>query len=172
MKPLLLVALLCAPALAAPIDRALGGREHAVSAEDVRALGPHADRVLIGVASDARVSRLRRARALLALRFAPSDESREFLRAVIADKRACVEGADVLDLSAAITSLSPYGREVLADVLPFAAHASADVRHATVVVLGAMQAPEAQSALRARLFVERDPGVRDAAARALKPAQP
>jgi HEAT repeat protein len=167
MKPLVLLLLISGAAWAAPVDKVLMMREHVVTAEEVRALGPRADRLLIGVASDARSSRLRRARALLALRHVPSEEAREFLRAVIADKREAVEGADVLDLAAALTSLSPYGREVLTDLLAFVAHRSADVRHAAISALGAVHEPEAESAIRARLYVERDPGVRDAAARAL-----
>jgi hypothetical protein len=168
MKRLVLLLLFSAAAWAAPVDRLLGGREHVITAEEVRALGQNAGRILMGVFSDAHQSRLRRARALLALRFVPSDEVREFLRTVVHDRREAVEGADALDLAYAISALSPYGRDVLAELLPFLAHRSSDVRSAAVSTLGASGAPEAESALRARLYVERDPGVRAAAARALK----
>lgn len=164
MIALLLVSL----GLASPLDQILGAREHVITAAEVRSLGEHADRLLITAASDGKASRWRRARALLALRFAPSDESLQFLRAVIVDRKEAQSGAEVLELSAALTSLAPYGKQALPDLLPMATHASADVRHAVVQALGGISAPEAESALRARLYVERDAGVRDAAARALR----
>jgi HEAT repeat protein len=168
---IVLFLLFATAAYAGPLDKLLGARERAPSADDVRALGPSGVRQLIGVATDARTSRLRRNRAILALRHVASAEAREFLRAVLADKKEAVEGADVLDLAAAVTALQPYGREVIADVLPLLTHASADVRHAAVVTLGAMHAPEADNALRIRATVERDPGVRAAAVSALRPAE-
>ncbi len=152
MKPLVVLALalaLAAPSLAAEkspakiLEKLVGSRERAVTADDVRALGGNAGRLLIGVASDTHASRFRRARAILALRFAPSGEARDFLRAVIADKTGAVEGADVLDLASAVTALQPYGREVLGDVMPLVTHASADVRQAAVTTLGTLHAPEA-----------------------------
>ena len=132
----------------------LSAREHAITAADVRALGAHGDRFLIAAAGDVKASRWRRARALIALRFAPSEESLAFLRAVIDEKKAASQGADVLDLAAAAASLAPYGRAALPDLLPLVVHASADVRHAAVQALGSIDAPEAESALRARLYVE------------------
>jgi hypothetical protein len=167
VKPLLFL-LLSLPALAAPVDAVLGAREHVITAAEVQSLGANADRLLIGAASDGKASRWRRARALLALQFAPSSESLAFLRFVIDGRREAKAGADVLELAAAVTSLHPYGKEALADLLPLATHASADVRHAVVQSLARIPAPEAESALRARLYVERDAGVRDAVARALK----
>ena len=167
MRPLIF--LLCSlPALAAPVDRILGAREHVITAEEIKSLGDHVDRTLINAASDARASRWRRARARIALQFAPSEESLAFLRAVISEKKQASQGAEVLELAAALTSLAPYGREALPELLPLATHPSADVRHAVVQALGNIAEPEAESALRARLYVERDPGVRDAAARALR----
>jgi HEAT repeats len=167
MRPLFFL-LLSLPALASPLDRILGAREHVITVEEVGSLGEHADRLLIAAAADQRAGRWRRARALVALRFAPSSESLAFLRAVIDEKKGAWHGADVLELAAALTSLAPYGVDALPDLLPLAAHPAADVRHAVVQALGAIAAPEAESALRARLYVERDPGVRDAAARALR----
>jgi hypothetical protein len=157
--------LLSFPAQAADF---LGAREHLITAADVRGLGVHGDRVLIAAASDLKASRWRRARALIALRFAPSEESLAFLRAVIDEKKPASQGADVLDLAAAAGSLAPYGRAALPDLLPLVVHASADVRHAAAQALGTIDAPEAESALRARLYVEKDVGVRDVVARALR----
>jgi hypothetical protein len=145
----------------------LGARERVITAADVQSLGEKADRILIAAASDGKASRWRRARALLALQFAPSTESLTFLRAVIAEKKAAQAGADVLDLAAALTSLGPYGRDALPDLLPLLTHSSADVRHAVVQALSSIREPEAESALRARLYVEREAGIREAVARAL-----
>jgi HEAT repeat protein len=176
MRSLFLL-LLSLPALASPTDRRpaagaadriLGAREHVITAAEVKSLGEHADRLLIAAATDGKSSRWRRARALIALRFAPSSESLAFLRAVIDEKKSFVEGADALELAAAAGSLAPYGRDALPDLLPLVTHASTDVRHSVAAALGTMTEPEAESALRARLYVERDPGVRDAVARALR----
>jgi hypothetical protein len=136
-----------------PVDKILGAREHVITAEEIRALGEHADRILIGVASDAKSSHYKRTRAIIALRHAPSLETRDFLRDVLLRD-------DVLDLAAAIGSLQPYGDEIYADVLPFLTHANAGVRHAAVLTLAPIH--EAESALRTRLYLERDPAVRDA----------
>jgi HEAT repeat protein len=155
--------LLSVSAVAAPADRILGAREHVITAAEIRSLGEHADRLLIAAAADQKASRWRRARALIALKFAPSEESLAFLRAVVDEKKTASQGADLLDLAAALTSLQPYGNAVLPDLLPFLTHASADVRHAAVVALGAI--PEAENALRARLYVEKDPGVARALAK-------
>jgi HEAT repeat protein len=168
MRPLSLLLILSSNLLAAPVDRMLGAREHVITAAEVKSLGARADRLLIGAATDAKATRWRRARALLALRFAPSQEALAFLRALIDEKKQASQGADLLELAAALGSLQPYGREALPDLLPLATHPSADVRHAVVQALGEIAAPEAESALRARLYVERDPGVREAAARGLR----
>jgi hypothetical protein len=167
MKPLLLI-LLALPAFAAPtrLDRILGAREHVITAAEVRSLGERPDRLLIAAASDDKASRWKRARALIALQHAPSEEALTFLRFVIANKQGALEGADVLELSCALSSLRPYGKDTLADVLPFLTHASADVRQAAVVTLSPL--PEAQTALRARLYMERDAAVRDALSRSIR----
>jgi hypothetical protein len=172
MKWAILITLVSAlTASGAPSDpaiaRALGGYERAPTADGVKQLGPDADRVLISVASDARTSRVRRMRAIYALRFVPSAEALTFLRAVLDEKRGAVEGADVLDLAAALGALSAHGPEVAGELLPFLTHRSADVRQAAAAALAHTQAPEAPAALRARLVAERDPGVRAALSRLL-----
>jgi hypothetical protein len=144
-----------------PVDKILGAREHVITAEEIRSLGEKADRILIGVAGDARSSHYKRTRAIIALRHAPSQESLAFLRDVLSHE-------DVLDLAAAIGSLQPYGDEVFADVLPFLTHANAGVRHAAVLTLAPL--PRAETALRTRLYIERDPAVRDALGKILSRA--
>jgi hypothetical protein len=154
--------------LAAPnkVDRILGAREHVITAAEVRALGERPDQLLIAAASDEKASRWKRARALIALQHAPSEDALQYLRFVISERKSAVEGADVLELGAALASLRPYGKVALADLLPFVTHSSADVRQAAVVTLAPL--PEAQTALRARLYLERDSAVRAALGRAIQ----
>jgi hypothetical protein len=150
------------------MDRVLGGYERAATAEDVKRLGADADRQLIDVAGDARTTRLRRTRAIAALRFVPSAAAHAFLRAVVLENKRAAGGADVLDLAAAIYSLSPYGAEETPLVLSLVAHASADVRQSAAAALAAIADPSAAPPLRARLAVERDAGVRFTLERSLK----
>lgn len=172
MRAFVIVCFFVAAAQAAPsskeLDRVLGGIERVAGPEDVRRLGSDADRVLIAVASDGRTSRLRRMRAILALQHAPTMEALDFLRAVLAEEGAAIEGPEVLDVAAALSALAPHGREVLSDLLPFLTHHSADVRQSAAAALAATRAPEAAAALRARVVVERDMGVRGVVLRALR----
>jgi HEAT repeat protein len=175
MMRVLAMLLLCGTALAAPeptmMDRVLGGYERAATAEDVKRLGADADRQLIDVAVDARTTRLRRTRAIAALRFVPSTAAHAFLRAVVLENKRATAGADVLDLAAAIYSLSPYTEETSL-VLSFVAHGSADVRQSAAAALAAIADPAAAGPLRARLAVERDAGVRLTLQHALKSLEP
>jgi hypothetical protein len=170
---LLVIGLLWAlPAQAAPtraqLERVLGGIEHAPTADEVKALGPDAATALIAYAGDAKASRLRRSRAIFALKFAPSSAAREFLHQLLHERAKAEEGVDALDLAAALGALQPYGQPELALVLPLLGHGAADVRHAAAVMLGELRAVEASSALSARLAVERDPGVRQGLYEALR----
>jgi hypothetical protein len=176
-RPRLLLAclmLLCGGAWAAPptaIDRVLGGVEHAASADEVRALGPDADQLLMAVAGDGEAEPLRRWRAILALQHVPSAAARAFLLALV-QRRAEATGSEVLELAAALAALAPYGPEAAGAVLPFIAHRSADVRQSAAATLALTGAPAAAGALQLRLAVERDPGVRRTLARALHALTP
>jgi hypothetical protein len=164
VRPLLAWVLFVSVAGAAPpradVERILAGVERAPTRDDVERLQPGADEALIAVAADPKVSRLRRMRALYALRFAPSDAARRFAESVLAlDVGRTASGADALDLAAALSALSPYG-DALPTVLPFLAHVSGDVRQTAAALIGGWAPPSAEGILRARLTVERDPGVR------------
>jgi HEAT repeat protein len=124
--------------------------------------------VLVAIASDAGVTRLRRNRAISALGFVPSAAARAYLAAVLDEKGAAAEGADALDAAAALSALWPYGADALPLLTRFLAHASGDVRYAAAVALGRTALPEAAAWLRARYLAERDASVRAAVARSLK----
>jgi len=105
------------------------------------------------------VTRTRRARAIAALEYVPSPTAREFLVALVADKKKASDGPDVIDVANAASALSPYGRQALTVVLPLLAHVSADIRQSTAYTLDQIHSPEAMAALRTRLTTERDSGV-------------
>jgi hypothetical protein len=168
------------------LERVLGGYEHAPTADEVRRLGAGADVALMNVAADAHWPRIRRVRAIAALRFVPSVAARDWLRSLAEDKRAScgaaassaaasssssssgVEDAacDALELAAALSALQVYdGQAPL--LLSFVAHASADVREAAAAALAGAGARDAEPILRARVAVERDAGVRATLTRAL-----
>jgi len=176
IAPLLVSLLLAAPASAAPtardFDAVLGGVERRLSATDLRRLGAAPDQALIAYAEDPHTSRVRRMRAILALRFAPSVSARAYLHDLLGQHGRATTGADVLDVAAAIGALSPYGREELATLLPYLSHASADVRQNAAASLAALHEPDALGPLAARLTIERDSGVRFAIAGALRTIQP
>ncbi len=168
------LALLSVAAHAAPsqrelarLDRLLAGVEHVPGADEIRRLGPGTDAALITYASDARASRLRRLRAVAALRFVPSIAAHAFLDQLVAERAKATDGADVLDLAAALGALIPYGHDALATELRYLTHASADVRQAAAAALGQLHEPDARGALAARLIAERDAGVHVAVERAL-----
>lgn len=146
----------------------LGGIEHAPTEADVRRLGATATSELLRAADDPTLSRLWRMRALYALRFVPSPAAHSFLLEVVAARSSATEGADVLDYAAALGALAPYGREELPTFLSALAHPSANVRHAAASSIALIKVPAADGALRLRLAVEQDVGVRRALVRALR----
>jgi hypothetical protein len=146
--------------LTTPIDKILAGIEHVPTADEVKRLGPDADQQLIDYAESPRATPIRRLRAILSLRFVPSATARAYLTDLLARK----PGA--LDTAAALSALTPYGRDALAQVQPYLTHAAADVRHAAVAAMAQLGEP---APLRARLAVEKDPGVRAEILKALAP---
>jgi len=151
----------------AAVELALAGIERAPTAERVKRLGAGVDLVLIEIADDPATTATRRARAIRALAWAPSSSARAYLHDLIARRSAATGGMEVIELGAALVSLAPYGPTELPLVLRFVAHASADVRQGAAITLGTLGGAEALAALRARSAVERDPGVREALARAI-----
>jgi hypothetical protein len=156
--------LVCSTAYAEP--ELLRDLERAPTAGEVRQLGPDADRVLIAAARDPAVSRLVRLRAVSALTFAPTVRARAFLLDLLAAAAAAREGADVLDVAAALGALAAHGPSTLPVLLPYLAHASADVRQSAAYAIAASGATQGRASLTARLRVEREPGVQVALRRA------
>jgi hypothetical protein len=172
MKLFVAIAILfSATAQAAPsqreLDRVLAGIERAPTAEEIRRFQPGADAALITYAGTPGVSRVRRMRAIGALRFVPSANARAFLDQLLADEGKARAGAEVLDVAAALAALVPYGRPVLGVELGYLTHPSADVRQAAATSLGQLRQPDARGAVQARLTIEKDAGVRTALERAL-----
>lgn len=155
MKTLLLFLTLTATAQAAPIDRILGGYEHVPTADEARSVGAQA---LIDYAEDARHPQARRIQAIAALRFVPCDAARVYAVDVLARLGRSVAGGAVLEVAAALTALAPYHRSEL--IIPYATHASADVRQSAAASLALIADPPSLSVLRTRLIAERDPGLR------------
>ena len=165
------VVLIAGAALASPsrveVERVVAGIEHAPSAEDVKRLGAGADQALVAYARDPKVTRLRRLRAIAALRYAPSTVARDFLHAVLAEQGKALEGVDALDAAAALGALTPYGRGELAIVVSYLEHGAADVRAAAAHALAQLHEADAVGALTARFSVERDAAVRAAIGHAI-----
>lgn len=172
MRAALLAALLISSAASATpsraaVELALAGIERAPTADSIKRLGAGVDLVLIEIADDPASTPFRRGRAIRALQWAPSSSARAYLHELIARKGAATGGMDVIELGAALVSLVPYGAAELPLALRFVAHPSADARQGAAIALGALGGAEALPALRARASVERDPGVREAIARAI-----
>ena len=167
----MLLAMLAGTAAAAPtareLSRLLGGYEKIATAEQLKELGPGTDRALIAFVNDARWPASQRLHALLALRLLPSVAAHDFLREFVEARRSAREGAQVVELAAALSALTPYADEAPL-LLSFVAHPAAKARQAAASSLGAMQAHDALPVLQARLAAERDDSVRAALARAVQ----
>lgn len=171
MRTLLLMLALTATATAAPrlvdLARVLGGYERTANADDIRALGPEADRMLIDHAEAPNQTRIQRQRAIVALRFVPTSRARSYALALLSASASAEDGPQAIDAASAITALSVYP-DALTVILPHLAHASAEVRHSAAAALGVMRARESIGPLQTRLSIERDPGVRLVLQRSLK----
>jgi len=149
------------------VEKLLAGVEARASADDVRRLGPGVDHVLVAIAIDDRVTRVRRQRAMAALAAVPSVEGRDLLRSIIKERSRATEGADVIDLSVCVRALGAFGEEFAGDVLPLLAHPTGDVRIAAAESLARMRARATSGAMRLRLTIEREEDVRRALERSL-----
>ena len=149
------------------VEGLLGGYEPDVPAGALAELGPGVDRVLIDVAEDVAVSRLRRARALAALGSVPSLGGRDYLRRRLRELRGAAEGAELLELVACMRALGRFGPEGAGDLVRLLGHAHPEARAAAALSLGDAGAAEMAAPLVRRLSVESDRGVREALRRVL-----
>lgn len=143
------------PVTRATVEGALGGYEHDVDLATVRAWGAEGATLLIEVSRDAGLVVATRARALHALRAYGTDlRVRAHLRAV-----AAAPTQDVFLLRASLDALIA-GFDDVDEARRYLSDARADVRDGAVWSLAASANPAARVALRERLQVETDAGVR------------
>lgn len=137
----------------------LSGYEQVNPSEALRRI-PQAADLLVAIAQDPAVSGLRRVRAIEALGHVPTAAGLSYLRAVVARTRGRGDGLSIYELSAATRALGGFGAPVTAELLPLLGHESPDVREGAAHALGKIGTPEAKAALRDRIVVEKDSGVR------------
>jgi HEAT repeat protein len=143
--------------LATKIDTLLGGVEYVPTAQEWKALGPDTAGVLRGIASSESERPSRRARSLSALGYFPSAETRTFLEAMANDN-----GARTVFRRKALRALAfGYKGEALVFVSKFVAAEDKHLRDAAMKSLADIGTPEAQTALKARLKVEKAEFVRE-----------
>jgi hypothetical protein len=163
MKIVLAVLALTGLAHAAPrvldLARVLGGYERTASADDIRALGPEADRLLIDHAEASGQTRVQRQRAIVALRFTPTARARAYAQSLLQASIGAGDGPSVVDAAAAITALSAYP-DTLPLLLPHLSHRAAEVRQSVAAAIGVLRAREAVGSIQLRLSIESDAGVR------------
>jgi hypothetical protein len=143
------------PVSRADVERALSGYEQSVDVAAASAWGPAGAAHLMAIARDADAVVAVRARALHALRAFPgSAPVRAFLLSTAASP-----SQDVFLLRASLDALVE-GFDDVAEASRYLADARVDVRDGAVWSLGASRNPAARAALRDRLRVEPDAGVR------------
>jgi HEAT repeat protein len=157
-------------AVRAQVEQLLSGYEPRDPGEALRRLGPPAAAALLLIARDTSHP-LRHLRAIEALGHVPTPEALEFLRHILQHNRSAVDALPVYELAAAARALAGYGPQVERELVPLLAHQSADVREGAVFGLSRLGTEGAVRALRARLLIEKESGVRAALARALQKAQ-
>jgi hypothetical protein len=143
------------PLTRAAVERALGGYEHDADLATVRAWGAEGATLLIEVSRDNGLVVATRARALHALRAYGSDlRVRDHLRAM-----AATPTQDLFLLRASLDALIE-GFDDVSEARRYLSDARVDVRDGAVWSLAASTNPAARVALRERLQVETDAGVR------------
>lgn len=150
--------------------RFLRGFETEVTETDVQSLGPNSDRILISIAENSSYSRVVRMRSILALGYSPTATARNFLQQILKRHGTVAEGADLLDVSAAISSLSSFGAATLPLLRPYLNHRAADVRQAAIGSVQRIGGAEAITMLRTHLATEHDSTIVRSIERALKTA--
>ncbi len=143
------------PVTRASVEGSLGGYEQGVDVATVRSWGSEGASILIAISRDPSLLFAVRARALHALRaFAGDVRVRDHLRATAADP------TQSLFLVRASLDALTEGFDDVAEVSRYLSDARVDVRDGAAWSLAASTNPAARAALRDRLRVESDPGVR------------
>ena len=139
----------------------LGAYEEPVRQADLVGLGEGVDAELMAIADDGAVPHSRRANAVVALQYFPSETVRVFLVAHLAP------GADALLRRKAATSLGVFGAAAIPDLTTALADADVQVRTSAARALGTVQDPAARRALEQRLATETDASVKAVITKAL-----
>ena len=162
-----LALLLAAPGAAQAADlrdavlTQIGGFEDPVDATSLQGLGDEVGPTLMAIAEDRTVPRTTRARALAALGWFPTDQTRALLVAAL-------DGTDALLARKAVVGLGRgWGAGALPELSRALGSEDAHLREAAARALGSLEAPEARAALEARLAVEETAHVRETLSAAL-----
>ncbi len=118
----------------------LSGIEHFPSAEDWKALSPEGNAVLMRLAADEKQWPIRRARALLALGYRPSEKVKVFLADVMKWKGHL---ASMLHRHALAALATGFGGEAFSIIAPRVKAADYFEQEAAVRALGVLATPEA-----------------------------
>lgn len=145
-------------ALRARTIELLSAYEEPADAADWQRLGPAAGAELYAIARDATMAPSRRARAVHALGWFPSDEHRVYLAGLAAD-----EAGDTLLRRSAVHALANGWGDAAVPTLATALKSDdVQLRAQTAKALGRVATPAAKQALTDRLAVEKSATVRDA----------
>ena len=169
MRAFLVMLLAAAPAahadeaLRAKVLDLLAAYEEPADAAEWRALGAGADAELRAIATDAALSPTKRAGAVHALGYFPTEANRALLVGVLAGP-----GGDAMLRRKAVYALgNGWGEGALPELTAALADTDVQLRVATIRALGRLGTPKAQEALRARAALETNGTVRTELARAL-----
>lgn len=163
MRSLLVLLLAAAsPAFADDALRAhclemLSAYEDPAGEAEWRALGTGAGAELLAIAKDSSLSHTKRANAVVALGWFPSDASRTYLNTL-----AGTDGESLFRRKAVYALGNGWGDAAVSDIARALAAPDGQLRAAAARSLGKVGTPAAKDALRARLTVESDGMVRDA----------
>ncbi|MDP2306273.1 MAG: HEAT repeat domain-containing protein [Pseudomonadota bacterium] len=141
----------------------LSAYEEPPSAADWRALGAGAGAELYSLAQDTTLSHTRRAGAVYALGFFPTDANRAFLAGLVA-----TDASDALLRRKAVYALGAgWGDGALSELTGALSAPDTQLRVAAARALGKVGTPSARAALQAQLGVEADASVRTTLSTAL-----
>jgi HEAT repeat protein len=139
------------------------------SAVELGALAKMPGRPLMAIAADARAEVLVRARAVAALRFWPSAETRSFLGKLVQEQAEATDATNRLLVRRAAVALGWLGGAGVCEQLALLFdNEDSEVRVDGAIGLGLTRAPEAPAVLRKQLTVESVARVRDQIERQLR----
>ena len=145
--------------LTAAVRKLLDGYEPLDVEHGMSQLGAPAADVLLRLIHDPGTLALTRLRAIEALGYVPTPAGQSYLRELIT-QIGSANDERVFTLAAAVRALGAFGPGELVSLAPLLGHGSADVREAATASLAKMKSDSVLPALKERLAVERDSGVK------------